>query len=218
MATQLQAEGLPGRQTRNGVVAFATGLVGSAVLGLLGGLLWGEVAPRALLQEVGTGEAEIVNAETHAFIGADAWFCMIAAVAGLITGVLGYRFLIGRRGAESGDNQGHGGQGERGLGHVGRASAAAGLILGALVGALIMMWLGGQIGLSGYDHALATSRNGTMFDASLSLGAKSALAFWPLLTSIVILVAEWSSRRTAEPPPPPPHAPGPFGYPQPGAS
>jgi hypothetical protein len=80
-----------------------------------------------------------------------------------------------------------------------------------------MMWLGGQIGLSGYDHTLATSRNGTLFDASLSLGAKSALAFWPLLTSIVILVAEWSARRTAEPPPPPPHAPGPFGYPQPGA-
>jgi hypothetical protein len=217
MATQLQAEGLPGRQTRNGVIAFATGLVGSAVLGLLGGVLWGEMAPRALLQEVGTGEAAIVNAETHAFIGADAWFSVIAAVAGLITGVLGYWLLIARRGSASGDGQGYGGQGKRGLGHVGRAAAAAGLILGALVGALIMMWLGGQIGLSGYDHALATSRDGTLFDASLSLWAKSALAFWPLLTSVVILVAEWSSRRTA-PPPPPPQAPGAFGYPQQGAS
>jgi hypothetical protein len=217
MATQLQAEGLPGRQTRNGVIAFATGLVGSAVLGLLGGVLWGEVAPRALLQEVGTGEAAIVNAETRAFIGADAWFSVIAAVAGLITGVLGYWFLIARRGSASGDGQGYGGQGERGLGHVGRAAAATGLILGALAGALIMMWLGGQIGLSGYSHTLATSRNGTMFDASLSLGAKSALAFWPLLTSVVILVAEWSSRRTATAPPPP-QAPGHFfGYPQQGA-
>jgi hypothetical protein len=217
MATQLQAEGLPGRQTRNGVIAFATGLVGSAVLGLLGGVLWGEAAPRALLQEVGTGEAAIVNAETRAFFGADAWFCVIAAVAGLITGVLGYWLLIARRGSASGDGHWYGGQGERGLGHVGRAAAAAGLILGALVGALIMMWLGGQIGLSGYDHALATSRDGTLFDASLSLGAKSALAFWPLLTSVVILVAEWSSRRTA-PPPPPPQAPGAFGYPQQDAS
>jgi hypothetical protein len=166
-----------------GVRVFAAGLAGSAVLGLLGGLLWGEFAPRALLQEVGAGEAAIVNAETRAFIGADAWFCGIAVVAGLLTGVLGYKFLVAR---QDGDH-----------GYVRRAVAATGLILGALAGSLIMMWLGGQIGLSGYNHALAGARNGTLFDASLTLGAKSALAFWPLVTSAVILIGEWSSRRTA---------------------
>jgi hypothetical protein len=180
---------------------FAAGLAGSAVLGLLGGLLWGEMAPRTLLQEVGAGEAAIVNAETHAFIGADAWFCGIAVVAGLLTGVLGYKFLVAR---QDGDHE-----------YVRRAAAAAGLILGALAGSLVMLWLGGQIGLSGYNHALAMARNGTKFDASLSLGAKSALAFWPLVTSAVILIGEWSSRRTA-PPPPEPAVPGPFGYPRQG--
>jgi hypothetical protein len=182
---------------RRAVALFAAGLAGSAVLGLLGGLVWGEVAPRALLQEVGAGEAAIVNAETRAFIGADAWFCGIAVVAGLLTGIIGYRFLVARQGDAAGGGQG--GPGHREQGPASRAAAVTGLILGALAGALVMMWIGGQIGLSGYTHALASSRNGTLFDASLSLGAKSALAFWPLFTSVVILIGEWSSHRTAPP-------------------
>jgi hypothetical protein len=46
--------------------SFAVALGGSALLGLLAGYVWGEVAPRALLQEVGTGTAQVVNAETSA--------------------------------------------------------------------------------------------------------------------------------------------------------
>jgi len=41
-------------------VWFVALLAGSAALGLLGGLIWGEVAPRVLLQEVSAGTAEIV--------------------------------------------------------------------------------------------------------------------------------------------------------------
>lgn len=168
------------RTVRSRVTGFAVALIGSAVLGLPAGLIWGEAAPRALLQEVGAGAAEIVNAETSAFIGADAWFSGIAAVAGLITGLLGYRFLVAPRDGGA------------------RAAATAGLILGALAGVFIMLWLGEQIGLSAYQHHLASSPNGTTFSASLALGAKSALSFWPMLTAIVILIAEWSNRRTAE--------------------
>jgi hypothetical protein len=165
---------------RSTVAWFAAALVGSAVLGLIGGLIWGEVAPRAMLQEISTGTAELMNAETRAFIGADAWFAGIAAVAGLITGVVGFRFGVSMR---------HGG---------GRAVVASGLILGGVAGAFVMLWLGRQIGLSGYNHNLATSANGTVFPSSLTLGATSALAFWPMLTAIVILIAEWGTRPAAE--------------------
>ena len=79
---------------RSAVAWFAAAVAGSAALGLLGGLIWGEVAPRAALQEISTGTAELMNAETRAFIGADAWFCGIAVVAGLLTGIIGYRFGI----------------------------------------------------------------------------------------------------------------------------
>ena len=174
----------PGRRpvARAAATWFAVTLAGSALLGLVCGLIWGEVAPRALLQEIGAGTAEVVNAETSAFIVADAWFCVIGAAAGLITGVLGYWFLLAPR------------EGARSRSGV-RAATALGLILGAVAGALVMLWLGERIGLSGYDHHLQASRNGTLFSASLSLGAKSALVFWPMFTSIVILIAEWGIRR-----------------------
>jgi len=165
-------------------------LASSAVLGLLGGLVWGEAAPRAIYQEVSTGTALLVNAETSAFIGADAWFCGIAVVAGLINGLLGYRFLVARAAPDA------------------RAFATAGLVVGAVAGALIMLWLGSQIGLSRYNHQLASSPKGTFFPASLSLGAKSALAFWPMFTAIVVLVAEWGGRhQDTEPEPLPGYAP-----------
>jgi hypothetical protein len=187
MSTAPIQSDVPGKRpaVRAAAVWFAVPLAGSALLGLLAGYIWGEVAPRALLQEVGAGTAQLVNAETSAFIVADGWFCVIGAVAGLITGMLGCLFLLTPR------------AGARGAGHV-RAAAAAGLIAGGVAGGFVMLWLGEQIGLSGYDHHLAASPNGTLFPASLTLGAKSALAFWPMLTAIVILVSEWGTRRPAD--------------------
>jgi hypothetical protein len=175
-----QQPGVPGARglsgTRKTVAWVVAALAGSAVLGLLGGLIWGEFAPRATLQEIGTGTAELINAETRAFFGADVWFCGIGVVAGLLTGILGYRFAVAPRAGGS------------------RAAVATALILGALAGAFVMLWLGERIGLSSYNHDLASSPTGTVFSASLALGAKSALAFWPLLTSVVLLVAEWGTR------------------------
>ncbi|MGH3266527.1 MAG: hypothetical protein ACRDNW_18005 [Trebonia sp.] len=165
------------RDARSIAAWAAAAFACSVVLGLIGGLIWGEFAPRAMLQEIGTGTAQIVNAETRAFFGADVWFCAIATVAGLLTGILGYRFAVARR---------QGGA---------RAAMAAALILGAVAGGFAMLWLGEQIGLSGYTHQLATSANGTLFAASLALGAKSGLAFWPLFTSVVLLIAEWGTRN-----------------------
>ncbi|MBV9379741.1 MAG: hypothetical protein JOY82_02405 [Streptosporangiaceae bacterium] len=194
--TAEQPSGTPGDGRRGGRSRAAAArrlfaaLAGSAVLGLPAGLIWGAVAPRALLQEVSQGTAQLVNAESSVFIGADGWFCAIAAAGGVITGVLGYRLLIYRRswGAS--------------------AVAAAALIIGALAAALIMLWTGEQMGLSAYQHQLASAADGTLFSASLGLGAKTALAFWPMFTSIVIVLAEMAVRR------PRPSDPGsaPLGY------
>lgn len=168
------------RATRKAAAWIVAALAGSAAVGLLGGLIWGEFAPRARLQEVSAGTAVVINSETRAFFGADVWFCGIAVVAGLLTGLLGYRFAVAPRA---------GGR---------RAAVAAALIAGALAGEFVMLWLGEQIGLSAYDHSLASSPDGTFFHASLALGAKSALAFWPLLTAAVLLIAEWDTRSDKE--------------------
>jgi len=172
------------------LAAFAAALAGSAVLGVAAGLIWAAVAPRALLQEVGHGEAQLVNAETTAFIAADAWFCVIAVVAGLLTGLVGYRFASARRDDAAGP------------------ASAAGLILGAIAGAFLMLWVGEQIGSSGYDQHLAASPKGTLFLAPLALGAKTALVFWPLVTAIIILVTEWGTRRADDTGPEAPAATG----------
>ncbi|HEV2937053.1 MAG TPA: hypothetical protein VGY96_28375 [Streptosporangiaceae bacterium] len=149
------------------------------MLGIGAGFVWAAVAPRALLQEVTHGEAQVVNAETSAFIAADAWFCLIVAVGGLITGVLGYRVLVRRAGWV----------------------ATAGLVLGAVAAAFLAVWVGENTGLGTYNHLLASSSAGTFFRASLSLGSKSAIAFWPLLTSVAIFVAESGARRAGQPGP-----------------
>jgi hypothetical protein len=150
-------------------------LAGSALLGIVAGLIWAAVAPRAVLQEVARGQAGVVNAESSAYIVADAWFCLIAVVGGLITGIFGYRFLVRRTGW----------------------TAAAALVLGALAAALLALWIGENIGLATYNHLLATSKIGALFHESLALRAKSALAFWPLITSAVIMLAESGGRRAA---------------------
>ena len=159
------------------LAAFAAALAGSAVLGVAAGLIWAAVAPRALLQEVGHGQAQLVNAETSAFILADAWFCLIAVLGGAITGVVGYRLLVRRAGW----------------------IATAGLILGAVAACLLALWTGENIGLGTYDHLLATSPDGAFFHASLALRAKSALVFWPGVTSLIVLLAEYGGRRPATP-------------------
>ena len=145
------------------------------MLGVAAGFIWAAVAPRALLQEVGHGEAQVVNAESSAFILADAWFCLIAAIGGVITGIAGYRLLVRREGW----------------------LATAGLVLGAVAASLLMLWTGENVGLGTYNHLLAASPDGAFFRASLALGAKSALAFWPGLTSLIILLAVYGGRRPA---------------------
>jgi hypothetical protein len=165
-----------GGLTKGRLAAFLIALAGSAVLGIVAGLIWAAVAPRPLLQEIAGGEAELVNVESTAFIVADAWFVLIAAVGGLISGVLGYRILVRRAGP----------------------AAAAGLVFGAVAAALLALWVGENIGLGTYNHLLASSPAGTSFQASLTLGAKSTLAFWPLCTSGAILLAETGSRRSGQ--------------------
>ena len=158
------------------LAAFAAALAGSAVLGVAAGLIWAAVAPRALLREVAHGEAQVVNPESGAFIAADGWFFLIVVLGGVITGLAGHRLLVRRAGW----------------------TATAGLVLGAVAAALLALWTGENIGLGTYQHLLAASPPGTFFRASLSLGAKSILVFWPGVTSLVILLAEYGRRRPEE--------------------
>ena len=162
----------PSRITATTITAFLATLAGAAILGIPAGYIWALVAPRALARVVSHGAANVVNAETTAFIAADAWFVLIATVGGLLTGILGYLYVVRRR------------DGARG------APAALGLILGGLAATAIMWWIGDNYGRASFHHALLTRPAGTYLHASLSLGAKSALIFWPLFAALAIALPE----------------------------
>ena len=98
------------------------------MLGLLVGLIWSAVTPRALLVVQSRGVAYVVNSETSAFIEADAWFCLLTAVGGVICGTVGYLLAVRRYGA----------------------TALTGLVLGGVAASVLAMWVGQQQGLASF--------------------------------------------------------------------
>jgi len=143
--------------------AAAAVIVGSLLLGLLAGYVWQLVAPRALFVLVSRGAADVVNPETTAFISADAWFCLLAAVGGVLTGLLGYRFAVRRYGP----------------------LPLIGVFAGSAGAAYAAMWIGQRSGAAAFNARLSAARPGAMLHAPLVLGAHSALAFWPLAAGVV---------------------------------
>jgi hypothetical protein len=136
---------------------------GTALLGVAGGFLWAALAPRAGLVMVGRGVADLVDAETNAFIAADWWYCLVALVGGVISGLLGYWLAVRRHGPV----------------------AMAGVLVGALAAGLITMWIGQHSGFATLNHLLATLPVGAHLNAQLTLGSPSAIAFWPLAAGLI---------------------------------
>src|SRR5437764_12171484 len=131
----------PGRmpaRLRRGLLALIATVAASALLGLLTGFLWSDLAPRALLIVSGHGVAYVSDSETDAFIVADAWFCLLTAVAGLVCGLAGYLLAVRRHGAP----------------------ALAGLVLRGVAASWLAMWVGQQQGLAGFRSRLSASPAG----------------------------------------------------------
>ena len=145
------------------VVAALAVAAGTAALGVLAGLGWAAVAPRPLLVIAAPGEAALVNAETTAFIAADAAFCLVCLAGGAISGALGYLFAVRKHGP----------------------LAMAGLLAGALAAACVARWVGEHSGLAAFQHQLATLPVGARLLDSLKLGATGALGFWALGAAVV---------------------------------
>ncbi|HEY3979480.1 MAG TPA: hypothetical protein VGM79_19560 [Streptosporangiaceae bacterium] len=152
-------------------------VAGAAVVGVAGGLVWAAVAPRALFMVSAPGVAYVVNPETTAFIAADGWFSVVAAVGGVIIGVGGYLAGVRRHGPVP----------------------VVGILAGATAAAFLAAWIGGQVGLSAFRHELAAAKAGALIRQPVVLGAHGALAFWPLAAGaavgIIELIAALADRR-----------------------
>ena len=173
----------PGRtpaRLRSAFLALIATAAASAILGLLTGLLWSALAPRALLIVQSRGVGYVANAETSAFIEADAWFCLLTAAAGLVCGLAGYLLAVRRHGA----------------------AALTGLVLGGVAASALAMWVGQQQGLAAFRSRLAVSPAGTRLREPLALGGHGALALWPLFAAIIVgsieLIGQSVERRRTE--------------------
>ena len=133
------------------------------LLGVAAGFLWAAVAPRPYLVMTGPGTAEVVNAESSAFIGGDGWYCVICLAGGIISGLVGYLLAV----------RGH------------HPAGMAVVLLSGLVAGLITLEIGQHAGLATYHHLLATLPAGAHLRASLSLGTRSGIALWPLAAGLM---------------------------------
>jgi hypothetical protein len=142
-------------------------VVGSAVAGLLFGLLWHAVAPRVPLYSDGTA-VYLRDPEGEQQIAADGWFALIGGCFGVAAAVLAY-LLTRRRGA--------------GL------AVPVGLALGGLAAG----WVAWQLALHTGQHDIlklaASVPKNTDFARPLALGAKTALVAWPMAALLTFLAA-----------------------------
>ncbi|MCP2338268.1 hypothetical protein [Actinomadura rupiterrae] len=160
-----------GRSLR-AVRTFAVTTVVVAVLGPLAGVLWHALAPTVGFVVL-RGEPFISDGEGQGPIGTDARFALIGIVAGLLCGVVAYRF--GGR-----DND---------------IPLIAGLAAGGTAAALLAWWVGHQFGLSHYQHVVRTGTDGTEVNGPADLRARGVLVFWPLLAVGAYAVLEMIVKR-----------------------
>ncbi len=150
-------------------LAAGGALAGSLIVGLLGGLAWNLLAPKATYVVLSRGSADVVNAETRAFIEGDAWFVAIAVLGGLLIGFAAYRLAIRRYGP----------------------APMAAVLAGSVLAGLLARWVGQNLGLASFNNQLLTSHHGAILHAPPVLGAQGssilwlAIVFWPLAACLI---------------------------------
>jgi hypothetical protein len=164
MTQPMDPAGTAAQPTRRGTLrGWLAAVLVTLLLGVAAGFLWAAVAPRPYLVMTGPGTAQVTSAESSAFIGGDGWYCLICLAGGIISGLAGYLLAV------------------RGHHPVGMAL----VLLSGLAASLIALEIGQHSGQASYHHLLSTLPAGAHLSASLSLGARSAIALWPLAAGIM---------------------------------
>lgn len=153
----------PAPFTRRAVLAALAVAAGTALLGVAAGFGWAALAPRVQLEMTGPHMAAVTHAETGAFLAADAVYCGLAVAGGALAGLGAFLLAVRRWGP----------------------LPMAGVLAGAVAAAFLARWVGEQDGLAAFHHLLATLPVRARLRAPLTLGATSALAFWPLAAGVV---------------------------------
>lgn len=141
-------------------------LAGSALLGVLAGLLWHWLAPKVPLY-ADSSAVYLKDPEGEQAVGADGTFALIGAGAGLVAAAVAYWRTRRRQGG---------------------VTVALGLVAGGLLGGYIAMKLGTALGPGG--NVIATAKSvptGSTFYGPLKLTAKGVLLTWPAAAMVVLI-------------------------------
>ncbi|MGV1035714.1 MAG: hypothetical protein ACOYD0_01650 [Candidatus Nanopelagicales bacterium] len=138
----------------------------SAIVGLIVGLIWSVIAPRA---EIVVFEGKLgVDNFSAGYIGADMTYGLLVAGAGLLVAAV----AIWRWRAQP-------------------LGVLVGAVIGGIVGAALALRLGvhlagGLTDAGGFDTSGLA--NGTVFESPLELRSKGAMLMWPLVSAFAITV------------------------------
>lgn len=139
------------------VRSFAEAVLVPAVLGVLAGLAWSYVAPRAPYAITDKGPV-LADPSTQALIAADGWFAVITGGLGLLCGAVAwFRYRQDQ------------------------LEAVLGLCTGGVLAAFLAMWVGKTFTLGVVTVEAAATPGMKVVPGELTLTAEGVLVAWPLL-------------------------------------
>jgi hypothetical protein len=151
---------------------------GSVVLGAAAGVLWWFLVTPPAYEVNSNGGATTSERGLTEFIAADAWFCAIGLVAGLLIGLAAWRWL-------------------RALGW----TIVLVVLLCAIASALTCWLVGYRLGPGDFSARLAAAQPGELVPIPLTLRARASLLGWPFFAIIPVLLGSSLGRDDEEPRP-----------------
>ena len=168
----------PTRRTWRVAARLSIFAAGSLALGAAAGVLWWLLVTPPAYEVNSNGGATTSERGLTEFIAADAWFCAVGLVAGLLIGLAAWRWL-------------------RTLGWT-----IVLVVLLCATAAALTCWLAGyRLGPGDFSARLAAAQPGDLVPIPLTLRARASLLVWPFFAIIPVLLGSSLGRDDEEPRP-----------------
>lgn len=171
----------PGEPMADRVRRNATAFLGAALLLPLAGapvaLLWRAVTPKVGIARTASGPQPTAG-ESNQFFAIDGWFLVVTVAAGLLLGVVAWRFLRGR-----------------GLG------APVGIAVGGLAAAAVTAAVGARLVVDSYMYGYCTMPDleCSVYDGTMTLRVPGAIVAWPVAMLVSFAVMTLAKDRDPGP-------------------
>jgi len=168
----------PTRHTWRVVARLGGFAAASLGLGAAAGVVWWLLVKPPAYELNSNGGATTSERGLTEFIAADAWFCVIGLVVGVLIGIAAWRWL-------------------RTLGW----SVVLVVVVCAVASALMCWLVGYRLGPGDFSARLAAAQPGDLVPIPLTLRARASLLTWPFFAVIPVLLGSSLGRDEEEPRP-----------------